>query len=222
VWKITPLFASWITLPSNLLFRFNVLEPSSSVLELGCGISGIIGLALSPVIKSYIMTDQEYVLRLLQENLSENQQHTSSSSKGRKSTAKSKRGNASSLPAKSNIAVRTLDWEEDEVTTSLTSSESNQSFDAIIACDCIYNDALINPLVETCVEACRLRISDSSGGTQKPTVCIVAQQLRSPDVFEGWLKAFFKFFRVWRIPDGELIDGLKSDSGFVVHLGILR
>jgi hypothetical protein len=170
------------------------------------------------------MTDQDYVLRLLQQNLSENQQDTSSSSKGRKSTAKFKRGNTSSLPAKSNnnIAARTLDWETDEVTTSLTGSESDESFEAIIACDCIYNDALIDPLVQTCVQVCKLRISDSSGGTRKPTVCIVAQQLRSPDVFEGWLKVFFQFFRVWRVPDGEVIDELKSHSGFVLHLGILR
>lgn len=224
VWKITPLFASWITLSSNLIFRCNILESSSTVLELGCGISGIIGLALAPQINSYVMTDQDYVLKLLLENLSENQQDITSSSKGRKSTPKAKRGNTVNLPARSrsNIAAQTLDWETDEVTPSLTGSESDQSFEAVIACDCIYNDALIDPLVQTCVDTCKLRITDPLGGTKHPTVCIVAQQLRSAEVFEGWLKAFFKFFRVWRVPDNELIDGMKSDSGFVVHIGILR
>lgn len=223
VWKITPLFANWVILPSNLLFRYNVLTSSSSVLELGCGISGIIGLALSPQIKSYVMTDQDYVLKLLQQNLAENLLDVASSSKGRKSTSKPKRGSAPNSQAKpnSNISARALDWEADEVTISLTGSEEDESFDAIIACDCIYNEALIDPLVQTCVDACKLRLLDSAQG-DKPTVCIVAQQLRSPDVFEGWLKAFFKFFRVWRISDGDLSDGLKSDTGFVVHIGVLR
>lgn len=119
----------------------------------------------------------------------------------------------------SNVVATPLDWETDEVTSSLLVNESKNSFDAVIACDCIYNDALIKPLVQTCVDACKLRTSD---GTEKPALCIVAQQLRSPEVFEAWLKEFHRAFRVWRLPDEELIDGLKSDSGFVIHVGILR
>jgi len=105
------------------------------------------------------------------------------------------------------------------VTASLTGSES-KSFDVIIACDCIYNDALIDPLVQTCVDACRLRKLE--GVPMSQTVCIVAQQLRSAEVFESWLKSFFEAFRVWRVPDEELIVGLQSKSGFVIHAGILR
>jgi len=223
VWKITPLFASWIT-SSNLLFKHGVLDSSSTVLELGCGISGIIGLSLAPLIYSYVLTDQEYVLKLLHQNLAENQQDTSSSNKGRKSNAKPKRGSAPAIQQKegSNITATSLDWETDEVTPSLAGSESKRSIDAVIACDCIYNDALIEPLVQTCIDVCKLRKSEDNGEGNEPTVCIVAQQLRSAEVFEGWLKAFHKAFRVWRVPDGELVDGLKSDSGFVIHIGILR
>jgi len=151
VWKITPLFARWIT-STNFLFKLGILDRESAVLELGCGISGIIGLSLAPLIGS---------------------------------------GN-----------------------------DSRKSFDAVIACDCIYNDALISPLVQTCVDACTLRVADDPA--KKPAVCIVAQQLRSSEVFEGWLNEFHKAFQVWRLPDEELIAGLKSDSGFVVHVGILR
>jgi hypothetical protein len=64
VWKITPLFASWITLTSNLLFKHGILDSNASVLELGCGISGVIGLALSPQIGSYVLTDQDYVMKV--------------------------------------------------------------------------------------------------------------------------------------------------------------
>lgn len=162
-------------------------------------------------------------MRLLNENLMENQPSGSSSSQGRKSTAKPKRASATATAARqeSNILARPLDWETDEVTASLTGSDSSRSFDAVIACDCIYNDALIEPLVQTCVDACKLRSSDAAK-SQRPTPCIVAQQLRSAEVFEAWLKEFSKEFRVWRVPDEELIDGLKSNSGFVIHVGILK
>jgi hypothetical protein len=215
-------FASWITSPSNLLFKQNALDSSATILELGCGISGIIGLTLGTRIKTYVLTDQEYVMKLLNQNLQENQLDKSSSSKGRKSASKPKRGisNVNQSKPGNNIISKPLDWETDEVTPSLTSSESEQSFDAVIACDCIYNDSLIEPLVQTCIDACKLRLIDSEKDI--PTLCIVAQQLRSAEVFEGWLTAFYKTFRVWRLPDEELVDGLKSNSGFVIHIGVLR
>jgi len=176
-------------------------------------------LVVAPRVKTYVVTDQDYVMKLLKLNISENQPDTASASKGRKSSAKSK--NSGSAPARAkNIIALPLDWETDEVTPSLTGSDSSLSFDLVVACDCIYNDALIAPLVQTCVDACKLRASD----TQKtePAVCVVAQQLRSNEVFEGWLKAFHNSFRVWRVPDEHLSDGMKSNSGFVVHIGILR
>jgi predicted nicotinamide N-methyase len=163
-------------------------------------------------------------LQLLNQNLSENRQdNASQSSKGRKSATKSKRGSApASQPlGASNIVARPLDWETDEVIPSLTGSEDKSSFDVIIACDCIYNDALIDPLVQTCIDACKLRALDATRN-HEPTVCVVAQQLRSAEVFEGWLKAYHKAFRVWRVPNEELVDGLKEDSGFVLHIGVLR
>jgi hypothetical protein len=222
VWKITPLFASWIISASNALFKHDILNSSSTVIELGCGISGIIGLSLAPRIQNYVLTDQSYVMKLLNENLRENQRDVSSSN-GRKSSSRPKKGSASVIAPKeeSNIIAKSLDWETDEVTASLTEPGSSQDFDAVIACDCIYNESLIGPLVQTCVDVCRLR-SSNMADRQKQTVCIVAQQLRSAEIFEAWLKAFNRAFHVWRVQDEELIDGLKSDSGFVIHIGILR
>ncbi|CZT00731.1 hypothetical protein WAI453_009173 [Rhynchosporium graminicola] len=221
IWKITPLFAKWIT-STNFLFKLGILDSQSAVLELGCGISGIIGLCLGPLVNSYVLTDQDYVMKLLNQNLAQNRQESSSIGKGRKSNAKSKKSfalvNSTQSPRK--ISAQPLDWETDEVTTSLTGNGSKNSFNAVIACDCIYNDALIKPLVQTCIDACRLRVVDEQ--EINPAVCIVAQQLRSPEVFEGWLRDFHQAFRVWRLPDRELIDGLKTDSGFVVHIGVLR
>ncbi|KUJ10357.1 uncharacterized protein LY89DRAFT_723598 [Mollisia scopiformis] len=221
VWKITPLFASWITQPANLLFKHGILQSTSTVLELGCGISGIIGLSLGPTVGCYTLTDQDYVSKLLSQNLEENCQTSMSGSRGRKSSVKPKKRavKAESISDPGNIMYKPLDWETDEVTTSLIGVEK-KSFDVVIACDCIYNDALIDPLVQTSIDACKLRLEDTDNSC--PTICLVAQQLRSSEVFEGWLKAFHERFRVWRIPDEELIDGLKTDSGFVVHIGVLR
>ncbi|KAG9240503.1 hypothetical protein BJ878DRAFT_449329 [Calycina marina] len=219
VWKITPLVASWLSSPNNFLFKQDVLDVSSSVLELGCGIAGIIGLAVAPRVKTYVLTDQDYVMKLLKLNIARNQMDTMSSNKVRESSSKSKSKGVASPPM-CNIMTQPLDWETDEVTPSLTNSKSEKSFDLVLACDCIYNDALIAPLVQTCVDACKMRVTDPEH-TQS-TLCVVAQQLRSNEVFEGWLKSFHESFHVWRVPDEVLSDGLKSDSGFVVHVGVLR
>jgi hypothetical protein len=84
-----------------------------------------------------------------------------------------------------------------------------------------------------CEALCRLRpssadcngIGNGNGEGEeegRPTLCIVAQQLRSPDVFEAWLKSFCEKFVVWQVPDGLVYRGLGEGSGFVVHVGLLR
>lgn len=207
-----------------------MLAQDSALLELGCGISGVIGLALGPRVASYVLTDQQYVMRLLNQNLEENRQvKPRLASRAQKRIPTPKKGSASINKSQhqgtklSNILAQTLDWETDEVTIP-PALGGLSSFDAVIACDCIYNDNLIKPLVQTCVDACKLRptISDSSDDVGNPTICIVAQQLRSAEVLEEWLKQFHKSFRVWRVPDEELSGELKSDTGFVIHVGILR
>lgn len=186
----------------------------------------MIGLTLGPHIEGYVLTDQDYVMKLLHQNLSENQHKPPSSSlKNRKSAAKPKGGGAApsrSIPISSNVIAKTLDWEADQVTVSLTGSGERHDFDVVLACDCIYNDALIEPLVQTCIDACKLRAADRSEKTDQSTLCVVAQQLRSHEVFEGWLRAFHDAFRVWRLPDEMLTEELGSNTGFVVHVGVLR
>jgi hypothetical protein len=108
------------------------------------------------------------------------------------------------------IRTESLDWETDDVSQS-------PAVDLVIACDCIYNESLIEPLNSTCAALCRLRAEGES-----PTLCLIAQQLRSPDVFEAWLKSFQEKFVVWQVPDGLLGEGLREGSGFVVHVGIVR
>ncbi|KAM7202030.1 ribosomal lysine N-methyltransferase 5 [Rhypophila sp. PSN 637] len=248
VWKITPLFAEWISSPTNPLFTQEILTSESCVIELGCGIAGIVGLLLTPRVSTYVLTDQTYVAKLLEENITENTQSSSSSSKPhnlkQRTARSSKSSTAASKTGGGQIRFTTLDWETDEANPSLitsstvlfspgTSSSSTQqpstskrAFDAVLACDCIYNYALVKPFVSTCADLCRLKQRSSSANrqgqsgddesTENPCICVVGQQLREPSVFEDFLEAFAKEFHVWRIPD------LASNSGFVVHMGILK
>jgi hypothetical protein len=192
----------------------------STAVELGCGISGIVGLLLAPRISRYILTDQSYVAKLVEQNLEENRlavKNTAKTTIGRRS-----RTATSETSPGGNISFASLDWETDVAGSALRTATSLSSFDLVIACDCIYNEALIEPLVQTCVDICKLRDDDDSEPRRDPTVCIVAQQLRDPDIFGAWLVRFSHSFDVWRIPDSSLSETLRPQAGFVVHVGILK
>ncbi|RGP65011.1 diaminohydroxyphosphoribosylamino-pyrimidine deaminase [Fusarium longipes] len=226
IWKITPTFATWLSSPSNPIFN-NINLANASILELGCGISPLSALALGPRVARYVLTDQSYVQRILQRNIDENL--TSAFSSGTLTSAggrgRKKRNAHGPAAPQSNIRFTTLDWETDEVTPSLIGSDEAASFDAVVACDCVYNYALVEPFVQACADACRLRLSDSAlsdSVERRPCICVIGQQLRSDEVFESWLKEFSASFHVWRVSDNALPEELRSTVGFVVHVGILR
>jgi hypothetical protein len=107
--------------------------------------------------------------------------------------------------------------------------ETDRGFDLLLSCDCIYNEALVSPFVRTCAEICRLRPAydparqdQGQSSRRRPTICIIAQQQRSPDVFETWLRETLREFRVWRLGDDVLGQGLKSGTGYLVHLLLVR
>lgn len=231
LWKISSIFADWLSSPTNFLFASSsppLLDAASAVLELGCGISPLNAFALAPRVASHTLTDQAYVQRLLQRTLDDNLPLPSPSSSSSSRRSRPKPGRHLSSGA---VSFETLDWETDEL-------PRGRSYDAVLACDCVYNYALIPPLVQTCVDACRRRRqreeeeeeqeSGGAGGAgggedaKRPSLCIVAQQLRNDDVFKSWLEAFVKEFRVWRVADDRLPETLRPSAGFVIHVGILR
>lgn len=222
---MTPSFATWLSNPQNPLFTTSLLSPTSTVLELGCGISTLNALSLSRSISRYILTDQPYVQKLIQRNIDDNLPAQSPSAT-KSSTAKPRRNHHNhhnhhhDQQNTAKIEFRTLDWETDEVTPSLTGNPDLKSFDAVLACDCVFNYALVEPFVQTCADVCRLRMKD--GGNDTPSLCIVAQQLRNDEVFNSWLTRFQIDFRAWRVKDECLPGDLKSSAGFVVHIGVLR
>ena len=229
VWQASTLLAEWLAWDQNWLFRHSLTGPSSAVVELGCGVSGIVAVAMAPRVKRYICTDQEYVFKLLRANLEENApsapHHRSSTSK---SAAQSRSMKGHVQPS---IDILPLDWEKDVASDLFHTiktpgqSSSSSSLDLVIACDCIYNESLIGPFVRTCTEICQSQSDDHGddhGDDSHPTMCLVAQQLRSDEIFDAWLSAFSRVFRVWRIPDNLLTEDLRSDRGFAVHVGILK
>ena len=227
VWKITPLVAEYLASADGVLRASGILGPSARVLELGCGVSALVGLVLAPAVASYVLTDQPYVARLVERNISENLAAPAPAPR-----RKGKTSSRTTTPAP-NLRFAPLDWELDEVTPGLlggdggpgdrnsNSGSDGGGFDVVIACDCIYNEALIKPLVQTCADVCALR-KKKTAAENNPTVCVVAQQLRDPDIFDGWIKEFAQRFRVWRVPEEALSKELRANTGFVVHVGILK
>ncbi|KAF7525791.1 hypothetical protein PCG10_004541 [Penicillium crustosum] len=236
--------AEWITNPSNPLWTTSLLSQTSTVAELGTGISALVALVLAPSVRHYIATDQEYVRKLFRTNLDANASvgvsSSNSKAKGKSKGSKSSKSksNSTAKPA-DNISFTTLDWETDQAASLKEcmdsddahaqdeGEEEDKGFDLLLSCDCIYNEALVAPFVRTCAEICRLRPAYVAGSEEplphrKPTVCIIAQQQRSPDVFETWLRETMREFRVWRLSDDALGEGLKSGSGYLVHLLLAR
>lgn len=211
VWKITPIFAAWLIREDNLLRTAGFLRPDSIALELGCGISGIIPLVLAQEIGKYIATDQEYVFKILKQNLAENISTTKGQGLKKQQRSQKKR---SDLCLDASIDVLALHWEESMASSISSHLPKGAGIDLILACDCIYNESLTDPFVNTCADICRLNAS--------ACVCVIAQQIRSDIIFQAWLTAALKLFRVWRVEDFPArMDGSEGAT-FTVHIAILR
>ena len=206
LWKITPLVGEWLASLPKVLQDENILDGESTVVELGCGITGLIGIMLAPKISTYILTDQGYVMRALRENIDAN-----NLPRGRQP----KNAQAKSL-RESNLKAVALDWETDTPSSEGLGLRQNQSIDLVVVCDCVYNEYLISPLVQTLADICRL------GSPKKPTAVLVAQQLRSETIFEQFLSALLEQFKVCRLQDQALPPSLQGGSGYVMHLALSK
>ncbi|GAB7364834.1 hypothetical protein MBLNU230_g5627t1 [Neophaeotheca triangularis] len=216
VWQSSLRAAEWLAKPDNLLYREGILKSSSTVLELGSGISALVPCVLAPKVAAYLATDQLYALKLLQENLDANLKTTSKPQKAsRTSTARAQ-------AVAPNVQTAPLDWETTDAPSVLRAQGFPTSVDVVLSCDSIYNYALVEPFTQTCADICGMREVADGEGPVEATVCVIVQQLRQPDVFELWLETFMRRFRVWRVPDSELTEGLGEGSGFVVHVAVLK
>lgn len=207
LWKITPLLATWLASKPSILAR--ILHEEAVVVELGCGIAGLIGLVLSQFVQLYILTDQDYVMKNLTANLAAN------------ATTIIPRPKKGMKPTKAvgNIGPQTmsLDWEKDSAQNLGAVIPKGSLIDLVLLCDCVYNEHLVPALVQTCTDICRLGSTE-----EKTTVVLIAQQLRSDTVFELFLDSLMRDFDVWRVPDEKISADLRPGSGYAVHLATLK
>ncbi|KAG7131249.1 Diaminohydroxyphosphoribosylamino-pyrimidine deaminase like protein [Verticillium longisporum] len=105
LWKITPLFAAFLSSPDCPFLPRSSSAPTgpassdAAVLELGCGISALTGLACGPRVGRYVLTDQPYVARLVQRNLDANERAPAPARRGAKGRASSSSLQAAPAPA---------------------------------------------------------------------------------------------------------------------------
>jgi hypothetical protein len=212
LWKVTPLVAAWLINKENFLWQNSILSDEATIVELGCGISGLIGLSMAPLLTKYILTDQPYVMKQLRQNIAANQPLSSRNvpQKG-KSSANVR---LTAVPE-----TLTLDWETDSAINVRNALGDGHGLTLLVACDCIYNDFLVKPFVRMCLDICALR---SQAQSQTPALVLVAQQLRSDEVFLEWLRIMTTGFHVWRIPDNCLSKELQSGSGYIMHLALKK
>ena len=209
LWRTSVRFTEWLASPKNALFEHGVLGAESTVIELGAGIAGLTSSVLASRVRRVVATDQQYALKLLRENVGSN-------------APVLPKGKKSSRQHVGTVDVVALDWETDSIPSFLAKQDLVSGVDAIVACDCVYNYALIQPLIQACADICKSRQEHQADGEQAtPTAVIVAQQLRQPDVFEQWLEAFVEDFMVWRLPEAILGPDLGESSGFCVHAALL-
>jgi len=212
LWKITPRLATWLASLPPLLSDLNILHPDATVVELGCGVAGLIGLVLSQMVKCYILTDQDYVMKYLKENISANlPDEKQPKNRGKRRT------DVKVTAVQQVLKTMPLDWEHDSAENLKAVMAPGTTIDLVLLCDCVYNDFLVKPLVQTCVDICRLGSSES-----KVTVVMIAQQLRADSIFQLFLGTLMKDFDVWQVPDDKIGPDLRSGSGYVVHLAALR
>ncbi|KAH0836419.1 hypothetical protein J3R83DRAFT_8021 [Lanmaoa asiatica] len=180
----------------------------SHCLELGAG-TGLLGLVLAPLLRTYTMTDIRPLLSLIRKNISLNSPGWHDGSPG---------------DSKSNVTIEELDW---LALTSLPSgtararycpvpkvtsvleleSTDHDAWDVVFAVDCIYNLSLLLALVNTI---------DAVSTAGRTWVFVVAE-LRQEDVLREFLDLWLKWTTggKWEITR---VEGLL-DVHFVVWAG---
>lgn len=139
---------------------------SARVLELGAG-TGVLAALMAPLCGDYVATDRAENLRLVQRNVSANAP---------------KAGSSSSSSSKA-ATVAPLDWAEVAAEAGRKAKSGaryvppESDTDLVIAVDCIYNESLVAPLVDTLAALCA-----------RGALAWVVVELRSSDVVGGRIR----------------------------------
>lgn len=135
------------------LFNKQLLS-ESRIIELGSG-TGMLTMLLSPLCLSYTATDLYENMRLVSRNIELNQRSHGRPAKG------------------TEIALEELDWVATSTSKYQVESVIGKGYDLVLAVDCIYNEYLTGPFIETLSTLC------PEGDS---TMALVVVELRSADV----------------------------------------
>lgn len=225
-WGASVLFTKWLMSEKSII-RLNDLT-DCSIVELGTGISGVIGSVIGQFCQRYIMTDQKHILKLLKQNIVNNvnnsfttstiesellkdkssKKNTSKFGNNKKKTLKkSKDKTGYVLPSSNQIEVIDYDWEDSELTyNNVLELNDNEYPDLIFASDTIYNDFLL-PFFIQAIDL----ISDEH------TLTFAVIQTREQTVIESFLEILLsKNFDCWFVPDEFLTKELTE--GYTVYI----
>lgn len=165
----------------------------------GSGGTGLLGIALSPIVARYTLTDVQALVPLIQKNVAHNRNLPSlprSTVPRRRST----HGTASK-ELNTNVVIEALDW---EALYGASPSLRRTSFqyppiDLLLVVDCIYHPSLLPALLATIDHL----------ATPGVTAALVVVELRAEDVIreflDGWLSLSNGAWRLWSIPN--ILDG---------------
>ncbi|KAJ7091334.1 putative methyltransferase-domain-containing protein [Mycena belliarum] len=209
VWKASIDFAQLVLQQHHAKSPVSILDPEklrgAHVLELGSG-TGLLSIALSPLVQQYTATDLGELLPLIRKNLSLNfpgWPHT-----------QTKQGTA--MPGH-NVVVEELNW---QTLLSTASSRRARLFprpsppaDLVLIVDCIYHPALLASLVAAM----------DFVSTTDSTAVLVVMELRAEDVtrefLERWLTLSSGEWEIWRVGNDEPEGMLAKETPYVMWVG---
>jgi predicted nicotinamide N-methyase len=144
-------------------------------LELGAG-TGLAGIALALYGANVTFTDIQSVLPLLKKNVEDNIL---------KSTAASAAGQSNIVGS---VDIKELDWSNEA-----TYTQFKPPYDYIIAADCVYGEAAVEPFLRTVLQM-----------ANKKTVVLIANEMRCQTVHSMFMDMFSEFFTVKKLPVSQL------------------
>jgi protein N-lysine methyltransferase METTL21D len=138
--------------------------------------TGLLALALSPLVRRYTATDIPALVPLLRKNLL-------------------------STPSTAAVTVTALDW---SLPTLRQIDISADSPDVLLVVDCIYHPTLVRPLLAT-MSALALPRHTVALALPRHTVALVVAELRAEDVLREFLEGWIVLgWRIWSVADGLL------------------